>query len=155
MEKPSRAQVSDAEAAELLRTGQAWEAFCDSLKGAGQIVLEHAPDHDIDRAEGFRYLTRLLRMGLKLSLEHADPAAPRLIRYMDETQKFGVDNPDQLYLWARISGAYSYRLRGPRGSASYYGIGVYAGSAGRGGRGLDFGFRTEQLARNGPPLAFP
>ena len=53
---------------------------------------------------------------------------------MDETQKFGIDNPDQLYQWARLSGRYRYRLHGPRGTAAYMGIGVYAGSAGRGGR---------------------
>jgi hypothetical protein len=28
---------------------------------------------------------------------------------MDDTQKFGVDNPDQDYLWARISGGHSSR----------------------------------------------
>jgi hypothetical protein len=126
--------LTEDEAAELLAGGRAWDEFCDTLKTAGRIVLEHSPDHELDRAEGFRYLTRLLRMGFKLCLEHADPAAPRLIQYMDATQKFGVDNPDQLYQWARISGEYSYRLHGPRGTASYVGIGVYAGSAGRGGR---------------------
>jgi hypothetical protein len=128
------APQGEAEAAEQLASGRAWEEFCDALRDAGRIVLEHSPDHRIDRAEGFRYLTRLTRMGLKLCLEHGDPAAPRLVRYMDPTQKFGVDNPDQVYLWARIGGQYSYRLHGPRGTASYYGIGVYAGSAGRGGR---------------------
>ena len=66
--------------------------------------------------------------------EYADSATPALVQYMDETQKFGVDNPDQLYLWARISGKYRYRLSGPRGTAAYIGIGIYAGSAGRGGR---------------------
>jgi hypothetical protein len=128
------APLGEEEAARRLASGEAWEGFCDTLKQAAGIVLEHSPDSDLDRAEGFRYLTRLLRMGLKLSLEHADPAAPRLVQYMDPTQKFGVDNPDQLYLWARIDGAHSYRLRGPRGSTAYYGIGVYAGSAARGGR---------------------
>ncbi len=125
---------AEDEAAARLASGRAWEEFCDALKRAGRIVLERSPDHDLDRAEGFRYLTRLTRMGLKLSLEHADPAHPRLIRYMDATQKFGVDNPDQLYLWARISGDYDYRLHGPRGTVSYIGIGVYGGSAARGGR---------------------
>jgi hypothetical protein len=127
-------ELTEAEAAERLATGRAWEEFCDALKGAGRLVLDRAPERDLDRAEGFRYLTRLTRMAFKLCLEHADPAAPRLVQYMDPTQKFGVDNPDQLYLWARIGGAHSYRLHGPRGTARYYGIGVYAGSAGRGGR---------------------
>jgi hypothetical protein len=53
---------------------------------------------------------------------------------MDPTQKFGVDNPDQLYQWARISADYDYRLSGSRGTVSYIGIGVYGGSAGGGGR---------------------
>lgn len=132
-ERPVVGMTAD-EAAARLATGKAWEHFCDTLKTAGSIVLARTPDNEIDRAEGFRYLTRLLRMGLKLCLEHADPAAPRLVRYMDATQKFGVDNPDQLYQWARISGRYDYRLHGPRGTASYVGIGVYAGSAARGGR---------------------
>ena len=126
--------MSDDEPAAQLRSGEAWNEFCDALKSAGRVVLERSPDSDLDRSEGYRYLTRLLRMGLKLSLEYADPAAPELIRYMDETQKFGVDNPDQLYQWARISANYEYRLSGPRGSVGYIGIGVYAGSAGRGGR---------------------
>lgn len=121
-------------AAERLRSGEAWEQFCDGLKAAGRIVLERAPDSDVDRAEGYRYLTRLLRMGLTFSLEYADPAAPQLVQYMHETQKFGVDNPDQIYLWARVGGQYEYRLSGPRGDVSYLGFNVYAGSMGRGGR---------------------
>lgn len=40
--------------------GKAWADFCDSLKEAGQIILDNSTD-DIDRLEGFRYLTRLTR----------------------------------------------------------------------------------------------
>jgi len=126
--------TDDRTAAERLRTGEAWAKFCDDLKAAGNIVLERSPDTDVDRAEGFRYLTRLLRLGFKFSLEYADPAAPQLIQWMHETQKFGVDNPDQIYLWARISERYEYRLSGPRGNVSFLSINVYAGSMGRGGR---------------------
>lgn len=126
--------ATEEEAAARLANGEAWRGFCRALEQAGELVLSRAPDHAIDRAEGLRYVTRLARMAFKLCLEHADPAAPRLIQYMDPTQKFGVDNPDQLYQWARISADYAYRLRGPRGTVSYIGIGVYGGSAGRGGR---------------------
>jgi hypothetical protein len=134
MMEPPRATLTEEEAARRLASGEAWAQFCATLERAGSVILRHAPENDIDRAEGFRYLTRLTRLGLKLCLEHADPAFPRLIRYMEPTQKFGVDNPDQLYEWARLSGEHDYRLRGPRGTAAYMGIGVYAGSAGRGGR---------------------
>lgn len=145
--------LDEARADELLATGQAWDSFCDELKAAGRIVLEHAPQSPVDRAEGFRYLTRLTRMAFKLCLEHGDPAAPRLVRYMDETQKFGIDNPDQLYLWARIGGGYSYRLRGVRGTAAYYGVGIYAGSAGSGGRRTVAHVNVDELTK-GPDGAF-
>jgi hypothetical protein len=131
---PPTTPIEEAEAVTRIAQGTAWTDFCSSLEKAGQLVLARAPDHAIDRAEGLRYVTRLARMAFKLCLEHGDPAAPRLIQYMDPTQKFGVDNPDQLYQWARISEKYEYRLHGPCGTVSYIGIGVYGGSAGRGGR---------------------
>ncbi len=115
-------------------TKEAWEQFCEALRDAGHLVLTRSPPNAIDRTEGLRYVTRLARMAFKFCIEYADPAFPELIQYMDATQKFGVDNPDQLYLWARISEEHDYRLVGPRGTAAYVGIGVYAGSAGRGGR---------------------
>jgi len=125
--------MDDAAHAEAVRSGRAWEAFCDSLKAAGALVLApDAPAGDVDRAEGFRCLTRLVRLALKTSLEYGDPSAPQLIPYMSDSQKFGIDNPDQDYLWARISGRHRYRLSGTRGTVGYVGIGVYAGSAGRG-----------------------
>jgi hypothetical protein len=138
-------ELTEPEAAARLASGEAWRSFCRALESAGEIILAHSPASDLDRAEGFRYLTRLSRMAFKLCLEHADPAAPRLIRYMDPTQKFGVDNPDQLYQWARVSGAYAYRLHGPRNTAAYVGIGVYAGSAGRGGRRTVAHLDTDEL----------
>ena len=122
--------TSETEADAALASGEAWRTFCRALEQAGELVLARAPDHPVDRAEGLRYVTRLARMAFKLCLEHGDPAAPRLIQYMDPTQKFGVVNPDQLYQWARISARYDYRLSGPRGTVSYIGIGVYGGSTG-------------------------
>jgi hypothetical protein len=139
--------MDDRVAAEALRSGRAWEAFCDSLKAAGALVLApDAPAADVDRAEGFRCLTRLVRLALKTGLEYGDPAAPQLIPYMSDSQKFGIDNPDQDYLWARISGRRRYRLSGSRGSACYLGIGVYAGSAARGDGRTVAHVHAEELA---------
>lgn len=127
--------MDDAARRQALLDGSAWRAFCRALEEAGSEVLAaDVPATDVDRAEGFRYLTRLTRLAFKLALEHGDPAAPQLVPYMGETQKFGIDNPDQDYLWARIGGGHRYRLAGTRGSVGYLGIGIYAGSAGRGGR---------------------
>ena len=55
--------------------GRSWAEFCDRLKAAGSIVLApDAPATQIDRAEGWRYLSRLTRVGLEMMLEHAEIA---------------------------------------------------------------------------------
>ena len=46
--------------------GTAWREFCDLLADAGEVILaEGNPDDPLDRAEGFRMLTRLLRGALE------------------------------------------------------------------------------------------
>ena len=39
-------------------TGRAWADFCDALKSAGDLITANSTD-DLDRIEGFRYLSRL------------------------------------------------------------------------------------------------
>ena len=54
--------------------GRAWSEFCRQLDAAGESILrEGTPASALDRAEGIRYLTRLLRAGLDANLEHGDP----------------------------------------------------------------------------------
>lgn len=112
----------------------AWETFCDALKDAGSVVQRDLVGDDLDRAEGYRYLTRLTRLALEKFLEHADPRAPTFYRLSHETAKIGCDNPDSLYQNAAIDGACSYRLAGSRGSVAYLGIGAYYGNYGSGAR---------------------
>jgi hypothetical protein len=117
-----------------LLPSNAWAAFCDTLKEAGQLVLaESAPAKPLDRAEGFRYLSRLARLALEACLENRDPLWPRLLE-----KPFGVTwgftNPDQVIHSAVIGGAHDYRLWGTRGEAAYFSINAYSGSYARGGR---------------------
>ncbi len=45
---------------ERLISGQAWEDWCDRLKGVGRSILaEGFPDSPRERAEGFRWLNRV------------------------------------------------------------------------------------------------
>ena len=54
--------------------GTAWREFCDLLADAGEAILaEGNPDDPLDRAEGFRMLTRLLRGSLE-TLSRIRPA---------------------------------------------------------------------------------
>jgi hypothetical protein len=112
-----------------------WAAFCDALRRAGAVVQRPGSPRDpLDRAEGYRYLTRLLRLALEQQLEFADPLWPVFRRPAHATGKLGADNPDNHYLSAAIDGAHEYRIRGTRGSVHYLGIGSYAGGYGSTGR---------------------
>lgn len=127
--------MSDDSAAERIRSGATWEHFCDTLKGAGSIITApSSPDDPFDRAEGFRYLTRILRAALETLVENADPTRPVFHRPIHETAKMGADNPDIQYAIATVSGAHEYRIRGQRNSVHYLGLGSYAGNYGAGGR---------------------
>jgi hypothetical protein len=128
--------------------GTAWREFCETLASAGEVVLRDAsPSDPLDRAEGFRYLSRLTRLALEKFVEHADAAHPTFYRLSHETAKIGCDNPDSFYQNAEIDGRYSYRLTGTRGSVAYLGFGTYYGAYGRQGRSGCSGYlEAEQLA---------
>ncbi|MEH6571398.1 MAG: hypothetical protein V7709_20110, partial [Halioglobus sp.] len=111
------------EAEQRIVDGSAWNDFCDALKEAGSIVQsEQAPKDAFNQAEGYRYLTRLLRGGLESFLEHRDPAFPQLRCGAHETIKLGADNPDNRYESAPLNPAYDYRITGTRGSVDYLGL---------------------------------
>ena len=46
-----------------------WREFCNQLEISGEHVLESSlATNKLDKAEGIRYLTRLLRIGLEMHL---------------------------------------------------------------------------------------
>ncbi|WP_028926562.1 DUF1214 domain-containing protein [Pseudonocardia acaciae] len=113
------------ELGEAVRTGRAWSEFCRALERAGQVVLaDAAPDTPLDRAEGFRYLTRLTREMLYSCVENTDPDRPRFHEL--DLVKIGADNPDNVYLSANIRGDRDYLITGRRGTIAYFSIGSKA-----------------------------
>ncbi len=126
-------------------SGQVWDEFCDSLKRSGrQILRPETPGGELDRAEGYRYLSRLLRIGLEMHLEFADPDFPGFFAPSHETGKIGADNPDNLYLMARLNGAHDYRITGERGSVPYLTFGTQKGGYETNGRMEQTGFLDSQ-----------
>lgn len=139
--------------AAALRT---WESFCDVVKLTGQQVMRpEVPDDPLDVAEGFRYLTRLLALGLDMFLEEGDADRPVVIWGCTRKRKPMFLNPDQTYHAVAVSGARTYRIRGklPPGLSArpLIEIGSYAGNmflstdtgkAGTAGNKL-IGFKTE------------
>jgi len=105
---------------ERVMNGKAWEDFCDSLKEVGKIILRpEAPATVLDRAEGWRYLSRLVRLGLESKLEFADVDFPGFYTLSHETAKIGADNPDNIYHNSTIDGRNEYRIFGTRGAVPY------------------------------------
>ena len=122
------------DAVERLRSGQLWSEFCDALKLAGdQVLVDSVPDDDLTRAEGYRYLTRLLRLSLEKNIEFGDPNFPQFYSLSHETAKIGNDNPDNFYQNCAVDGSLEYRIRGHRGSVAYLSIESKAGSFAGGG----------------------
>jgi hypothetical protein len=117
-----------------LQSGELWEDFCEQLRAVGQEVLApDAPADPLTRAEGYRYLSRLLRLSLEKHLEFADPYFPVFYSLSHETAKIGNDNPDNFYQNCAVDGRCTYRIRGNRGTVDYLSIESKAGSFAGGG----------------------
>ena len=58
---------------------QNWNEFCDELKSIGDIVSSQDNLTKTDEVEGYRYLTRLLRLSLEMNIEHSNKYHPLFI----------------------------------------------------------------------------
>jgi hypothetical protein len=127
--------------------GTAWGEFCDLLADAGDAILaEGNPADPLDRAEGFRMLTRLLRGALETKLEYGRPTQPQLICTCHETIKIVGENPDNHYLSASLDGKYDYRIWGTRGEAKWLSFNLFSGGGfGGGGPGTGATMHEEQM----------
>lgn len=102
-----------------LANGQTWNEFCDALRKAAAVLQR--PDigaSTFELAEGHRYLGRLLRAGLMSFGERTGSRYP-VFRAMPDGVKMGLDNPDNYYVSATVSGRHRYRITGRRGSIHY------------------------------------
>lgn len=112
-----------------LNSGALWSEFCDQLKEAGgQVLASNTPVDSLTRAEGFRYLTRLLRLSLEKNIEFNDAQFPQFYSLSHETAKIGNDNPDNFYQNCAVDGTRDYLIKGNRGTVAYLSIETKAGS---------------------------
>jgi hypothetical protein len=116
----SERKALEAQAAERLLSGQAWDDFCDTLKAAGRTIEAFGDEPSgLDRAEWYRYMTRLARSSLERLLENYEPTRPRL-RDMVWRQSINVQSPDQDHLMCQFDEARDYRITGARAGAPYF-----------------------------------
>jgi hypothetical protein len=110
--------MSDEAVAKVV-DGRAWLEFCELLRKAGDVIArEDLGTTPFDRAEGLRYLSRLLAAGFSSFVEATGPAHP-VFRPLPEMVKMGLDNPDNYYVSASIDPRRDYRIRGTRGTIHY------------------------------------
>ena len=105
---------------------RAWRELLGALADAATTITGPTGAANAqERAEGFRYLTRLLAAGLEMHLERADPARPDFTRMLSPIRKFLGDNPDVLYEYVPLDATRCYRVRGRRGDELYLAFCVY------------------------------
>ncbi len=120
--------MASDELRESIMSGAAWNELLETLREASQFVLgADVPGDPRHRAEGFRYLTRLLASGLVTCVEFADADYPAFGRMVEPSMKWGLDCPDCLYLYATVRGGATYRIYGNRGGANHIDIQVNYG----------------------------
>jgi len=99
--------------AQRLIDGSAWREWCERLAAVGETILgDGYPSEPRDRAEGFRWLTRLMVHAVQMEIETGDPLHPDFVRYETPDNQWGGPNPDNVYLRAPIAPGEAYRVWG-------------------------------------------
>lgn len=107
--------------AERLLSGRAWDDYCELIRGAGRFVDRFGDEvDDLDRAEWYRFVTRLMRNGFERFVENCEPERPRL-RDTPWRQGINFQSPDQDHLLTEfVDGRHAYRITGNRGTIPYF-----------------------------------
>lgn len=100
-----------------------WDEFCEGFRELGEIIENVEGLNELDRAEGYRYLTRLMRLALEMNLEHTSAEHASFYSLSHETAKIGGDNPDNFYQNANINSDYDYEIVGNVGTVAYLSLG--------------------------------
>ena len=94
-----------------------WTELVGLLADADAILDWDGLDlDDLDRAEGLRYLARLIQVAVDARLS---PGSPRHPAFLLLSNGFGMDNPDNHYLGASVDPTLDYRITGRYESLSY------------------------------------
>jgi hypothetical protein len=111
---------------EMSVSQSAWNEFADQLKRIGEkITGPTGARNGRERAEGYRYLMRLISAAHQLEME-VDRRHPVLARMMTPIRKFKGDGTDTLYHEAKLDASLSYRVKVIRGQDIFFSATVYA-----------------------------
>jgi hypothetical protein len=113
---------------EKISDGSLWDEFVDTARLAGAIVYDDARiADDAVRAEGIRYLTRIIAGGIPTTMEACDTDFPQLIKFLSPTIQFGLPAADCCYHWAAVESGRTYRVSGSRGTCRVFDVETRSG----------------------------
>lgn len=111
--------------------GALWVEFCERLKGAAAVLRRpETPTDGQTLAEGYRFLMRMLRAGFENLSDLADLDHPQLVPMVGRLLQYEGITSDARYLHALVDGRATHRIRGRRGQAPLFEIGIYTGKMG-------------------------
>ena len=104
---------------------EAWAKVMGQLSEAGLRIDALTEGREpVERAEGYRFLTRVMSAMIDFSME-AEGQRPAFVRVMTPTRKFYGDCPDTMYHRATLRSGLDYRISGQRGGCIYLAFCVY------------------------------
>ena len=104
----------------------AWQFFQQMLADITKIVTEDA-ESERELLEGLRVIARVSSLCSQMSVE-SDLGRPVFFDMCSDNRMIGGPNPDGNYFLAMIRGDRRYRITGTRGTASYLGFQILAGT---------------------------
>lgn len=111
--------------------GLLWDEFCESLKGAGDLLRRpETPKDERILAEGYRHLVRMIRVGFENAFELQNLEEPQLTPMVGPMVQYEGITSDARYLHTFIDGAANHLIKGSRGEAPLFEIGIYNGKMG-------------------------
>lgn len=113
-----RDEIEQAAAARL-RSGEAWQDFCQVIAQAGTMIDRFPDASDLERAEWFRFLTRLMRNGAERFVENCEPFRPRA-QITGWRTSINVQMPDQDHYLTEFDEPVDMRLFGNMNTTPYF-----------------------------------
>lgn len=105
---------------------QAWAFVRTMLADMTDVVTQDARD-ERELLEGLRVINRITALCTELSVD-TDPDHPHFVEMCTPLRFVGGPNPHGSYPLAMISGDRTYRVTGTRGTSTYLGLQVLAGT---------------------------
>lgn len=105
---------------------QAWGFVRKMLSDMTDVVIQDARD-ERELLEGLRVINRITALCTELSVD-SDPDHPHFVEMCTPFRFVGGPNPHGSYPLAMISGDRGYRVTGTRGTSTYLGLQVLAGT---------------------------